>query len=90
MKIKNVDFKYLCCFEVGDKSLFYNISKGKWMPVDRWCDDAELEDDEWSTCYPCKSVRAAKRHLRNHDEIPKGYRFVLMSCWEDCDVVLCK
>ena len=36
--------------------------KGKYFPAD----------------FPCMSIKAAKRHLRKHNEIPKGTRFVLI------------
>ena len=38
----------------------------------------------------CGSYKAALRHLRKHDEIPKGTRFVLVSRFVGGDRVLVK
>lgn len=66
------------------RNFYYNPDKKKW-----------LERKEYTSCYysstfPCRSFRAAKRHLRNHEEIPKGTRFILVSSFVGCDRFLIK
>lgn len=56
-----------------EERLFYDPSKKLWVKRDEYTGN-------WipATC-PCRSYRAAKRHLRKHDEIPKGTKFRLCS-----------
>ncbi len=65
---------------------FYDPRQRKWV-------------DEKDVTFPglnaglgliCKSVKAAKRHLRRHDEIPKGTKFILESRFMGFDRVLTK
>ena len=47
---------------------------GYWYPAD----------------FPCRSLKAAKRHLRKHNEIPKGTKFRLVSKYIGFDLYLTK
>lgn len=53
--------------------LFYEFSKKKWVTED------EYTGNWYPSTFPCRSYRAAKRHLRKHNEIPKGTKFRLCS-----------
>lgn len=66
-----------------------------------WCSDKkiwtkdpyeECPQDRWySTHYgPIRSVKAAQRHIRNHPEIEKGTRIVLVSHYRGLDVEFTK
>ena len=61
----------------------------------------DRENREWTTrencrglirvypaAYPCTTLKAAKRHLRKHNEIPKGTKFKLVSMFIGQDVLL--
>lgn len=51
---------------------------------------AEYTNNWYPADFPCYSYKAAIRHLRKHDEIPKGTRFLLVSRFVGCDRVLIK
>lgn len=66
------------------KRLQYDLDKQKWVPEDEYT-------GEWFPgAFPCRSYKAAKRHLRKHTEIPKGTRFRLVSKFVRCDRYLTK
>lgn len=53
----------------------------------KWIDAAGTFGRNWVAC---RSLRAALRHLRRHDEIPKGVKFMLVSRYIGCDLILTK
>lgn len=53
----------------------------------KWVDSEGSIDRNWIAC---RSLRAALRHLRKHDEIPKGVKFVLGSRYVGYDRILTK
>lgn len=67
-----------------NKELHYDHNKNKWVKRKEYT----------GSCYPsvfhCCSYRAAKRHLRKHNEIPKGTRFRLCSSFVGFDRYLTK
>lgn len=59
----------------------------------RWIGRHNRPEGEYSLCSiskPIRSVKAAIRHVRNHNEIPKGAKMVLMSNFVGHDVVITK
>ena len=61
-------------FEVfAEEELCYDQNKKKWVKR------KEYTGYWWPATFPCRSYRAAKRHLKKHDEIPKGTKFKLVS-----------
>lgn len=64
--------------------LYYDRNKKKWV-IEKDC-----TEDIYPAAYPCRSFKAAKRHLRKHNEIPKGTRFILISQWIGYDRYLTK
>ena len=89
MKPKNFGFRWLE-FEPDNKEstyedyLHYDIYKQKWMKYDDY-------EGYWIPgTAPCRSYKAALRHLRKHNEIPKGTRFRLFSLYAGCDRFLIK
>lgn len=56
----------------------------------KWVHRAEYMGSWYPATFPCGSYKAALRHLRKHDEIPKGTRFVLVSRFVGGDRVLVK
>ena len=64
--------------------LYYDVYKK------RWANRNEYTGSRYPACFPCRSLKAAKRHLRKHDEIPKGIKFRLVSSYIGCDLYLIK
>ena len=85
MKMEN-QFWFLECRENRgeDFELNYDSTKKKWVVK------KDYTDYWWPGTYPCRSYRAAKRHLRKHNEIPKGTKFVLVNEFVGFDRVLMK
>ena len=67
-----------------NRELYYDHNKKKWVHRD------EYTGSWYPADFPCRSYKAAKRHLRKHDEIPKGTRFILISRYIGCDRVVFK
>lgn len=67
-----------------NRELYYDHDKKKWGYR------AEYMGSWYPATFPCGSCKAALRHLRKHDEIPKGTRFVLVSRFVGGDRVLVK
>lgn len=67
-----------------------NNEKGLWWCPEfhRWMTLEELRGKGvcYQTWVPLRSVRAAKSHIRRHDELSKGTRFILSSNYVGCDV----
>lgn len=55
-----------------------------------WVHRAEYTGYSYPADFPCRSYKAALRHLRNHDEIPKGTQFILVSKFVGQDRILVK
>ena len=81
MKLNN-QFWWLVAEDID--GLQYDCKLKKWIPF------KEYRGKWYPGDYPCKSYKAAKRHLRKHNEIPKGTRFRLVSKWVGCDRYLTK
>ena len=56
----------------------------------KWVKKADYARGRFPVTFPCSSYRAAKRHLRKHNEIPIGSRFILVSKWVGRDRYLTK
>ena len=65
--------------EFNKRQLYYDHNKKKWVGR------KEYTGCWYPATFPCRSYRAAKRHLRKHNEIPKGRRFRLCSSFVGCD-----
>lgn len=77
------------------KNYLYNTNRFYSLEQKRWVNRSEyLTDGHRYHFFPspflCHSLKAAKRHLRKHNEIPKGTRFVLVSRYIGCDIHLIK
>lgn len=68
----------------NNRELYYDHNKKMWVHR------AEYTNNWYPADFPCHSYKAALRHLRKHDEIPKGTRFLLVSKFVGCDRVLIK
>lgn len=56
-----------------------------WVPsIRKWKYSNEIKDVDCQSCYPCRTVKAFKRHIRKHPEI-KG-RATLVSRYSGYDV----
>lgn len=64
--------------------LHYDRTKKLWVKRD------ECTSDWYPADFPCRSLKAAKRHLRKHNEIPKGAVFILVSKFIGKDIYLIK
>lgn len=80
MKMKN-QFWYL---KNQDRTLHYDVSKKKWVGK------KEYTGSTYPGVFPCHSYKAAKRHLRKHNEIPIGINFILISNYIGFDRKLVK
>ena len=67
-----------------DVELHYDMSKKQWVHLN------EYTGSWYPATYPCRSLKAAKRHLKKHDEIPKGSKFRFVSKYVGCDIYLTK
>ena len=56
----------------------------------RWVPRKEYNGNCWPGEFPCRSYRAAKRHLKYHSEIPKGTALRLVSRFVGFDRYLVK
>ena len=70
--------------EFVEEELYYDPNKKKWVKK------KEYTSHWYPARFPCRSYRAAKRHLRKHDEIPKGTKFRLISWFVGFDRYLIK
>ena len=70
--------------EFREKELYYDPNKKKWV------NRKEYTGYWHPATFPCRSYRAAKRHLRKHNEIPKGTKFRLCSKFVGFDRYLIK
>lgn len=66
------------------EELHYDENQKKWVT------EKFFTEDIYPASYPCRSYKAAKRHLRKHIEIPTGTRFRLISKWIGYDRYLIK
>ena len=55
------------------KELYYDLNKKKWV------NKKDYTGYWYPATFPCRSYKAAIRHLRKHDEIPKRTKFKLVS-----------
>lgn len=70
--------------EYKDRELYYDHNKKMWVKRE------EYTGNWYPATFPCRSYRAAKRHLRKHNEIPKGTKFRLCSKYVGFDRYLTK
>lgn len=66
--------------------LLYDSTKKQWVSERKY----KYSGSPWWGDFPCHSFRAAKRHLRKHNEIPKGTEFRLVGKFVGCDRYLIK
>lgn len=69
---------------INNKELYYDADKKRWVKL------SEYTGCWYPATFPCCSYRAAKRHLRKHDEIPIGSRFRLVSKYVGYDRYMTK
>lgn len=84
LNIKNSDYEFDYLTFSKEIELYFDHYKKLWV-----------KKDEWTGCwypadYPCRSLKAAIRHLRKHDEIPKGTVFRLVSKYIGGDIYVVK
>ena len=60
-------------FDRKEDKLYYDPDKKKWVKRE------EYTGNWWPATFRCRSYKAAIRHLKKHNEIPKGTRFRLVS-----------
>lgn len=68
----------------NEVELYYDDNKKLWVKR------SEYSGNWYPAYFPCHSYRAAKRHLRKHDEIPQGTKFRLVSRFVGFDRYLTK
>jgi arylamine N-acetyltransferase len=80
MKMENQFF----CLEDESRTLYYDHNQKRWVSKDKYT------GCWYPATFPCRSYSAAKRHLRTHDEIPKGMKFILVNRFIGFDRYLVK
>lgn len=70
--------------ECKKKELHYDHDKKKWVCIE------EYTGSWFPATFPYRSYKAAKMHLRKHDEIPKGTKFRLCNKFVGFDRYLIK
>jgi len=68
----------------NEVELYYDHNKKMWVKRE------EYTGSWYPATFPCHSYRAAKRHLKRHNEIPKGTKFRLCSKYVGVDRYLIK
>lgn len=68
----------------NNRELYYDHDKKKWV------NRHEYTGNFYPSDFPCRSYKAALRHLRKHNEIPKGTHFRLVSRFVGQDRILVK
>lgn len=81
MKMKN---QFWLLEAVDHRGFQYDYDLKKWFPY------KEYHGNIYPGSFPCKSYKAAKRHLKKHNEIPKGTQFRLVSQFVGYDRYLTK
>ena len=82
---RKYDGDYKCYHEYKHNiELHYDFNKRKWVKL------KDYTGDWFPAAFPCHSYKAAKRHLRKHNEILKGSRFRLVSRYVGFDRWLIK
>lgn len=70
-----------------EDELYYCHKTKKWVTKEKYI----FNGGKWlPSGFPCKSYRAARRHLRKHHEIPVGTKFRLVSKFIGFDRYLVK
>lgn len=80
MKLKN-QFWWL---EEESRTFYYDNNKKMWVGKN------EYTGNTYPATFPCGSFKSAKRHLRKHNELPKGIKFILVSQFVGMDRFLIK
>ncbi len=73
------------CKGMSQKEFRHNVELHYDDKKKKWVHRSEYTGNIWPSGFPCRSYRTAKRHLRNHDEIPIGTRFRLVGKFVGCD-----
>lgn len=79
-----VDYDNYSIYIMNNVELYYDYHKKLWVHK------KEYTGSIFPAIFPCNSLKAAKRHLKKHDEIPKGTKFRLVSKFVDGDIYLYK
>lgn len=82
-----------CIEEAGNDAYHHYLKNYRyWLRRDgHWGTGPDAFCETLQNDVPCYSIKAAKRYLRKHTEIPKGMGFWLISVrGENCDVYLTK
>ena len=86
---KNNQFRDISPYwtDAPDGTLWNDRRDGKWKSIE----DCQKGENVWYADYVvCRSYKAARRHLRKHEEIPIGTRFFLDSRFVGYDRILTK
>lgn len=77
--------KQFWCLETYNYgALYYDYNKKQWVSRE------EYTGKYFPASFPCSSYKAAIRHLKKHDEIPKGTQFKLVSRFVGFDRIITK
>lgn len=71
--------------KLSEDLLYWDKSKNKWIVMNE-----DTVDSAVTLNRNIKNVKQAIRHIKKHNEIPKGSRFVLKSNFEGYDVIIIK
>lgn len=86
--MRKMNYGYFGLTPLGDTNLWFDESDNKWKTYE----ECISNDDPWhfSNYANMFTYKAAKRHLRRHNEIPVGTKFLLSSLYIGQDRILIK
>lgn len=85
-RVKSYSFWFLEPMGEDLYKLRYNSTKQQW----EYNSHLNFSQDEICSGISCHSLKAALRHIKKHDEIPKGIKFRLVSVFVGVDIILTK
>lgn len=72
-KNQYIGLECITAWEDKKNALYYDLDKKKWVHRE------EYTGYSYPAIFPCRSYKAAIRHLKKHNEIPVGTKFQLIS-----------
>ena len=86
-QVRKVDnfFGLTHCVRLNENLLDWDIDCQKWVNID---DCISIRTSSYNT--NIKNLKQAIRHMKKHDEIPKGTKFILESNFKGYDIVIIK
>lgn len=89
MNIRKINYGYFGLTPCGDINLWFDENDNKWKTYEECLEHLDNNVNFSNYAYVF-TYKAAKRHLRRHNEIPVGTKFLLSSLYIGQDRMLIK